>query len=227
MSKKRITGTKKTPTSKPVTKQEDTTYLVRADLDDQQQGPAGAGAFKKPAPVAVAEQPRTAAAPAKPLAPLAALWPSSAPPRAEADSIQRPMPQKAPVTAVAPKVSPAAATPSPKPPAQLAPPTSPEESALAGQTPKPTAAKAFKVTFALFEPNAKHVSLCGEFNGWASDATPMKRDDRGNWETTVALPPGRYEYKFIVDGQWIPDPQARESVWNYHGTLNSVVQVWA
>jgi 1,4-alpha-glucan branching enzyme len=92
---------------------------------------------------------------------------------------------------------------------------------------KPTAPKAVKVSFAFFEPNAKHVSLCGEFNNWASAATPMKRDDCGNWETTVALAPGRYEYKFIVDGQWIPDPQARESVRNYHGTLNSVVQVWA
>jgi len=90
-----------------------------------------------------------------------------------------------------------------------------------------TAAKAFKVTFALFAPKAKHVSLCGEFNGWASDATLMKRDDGGNWETTVALPPGRYEYKFVVDGQWILDPQARESVGNCHGTLNSVAQVWA
>lgn len=120
-----------------------------------------------------------------------------------------------------------AVTPSPKPPAQSAPPTSPEEPASVGQTPKPTAAKTFKVTFALFEPKAKHVSLGGEFNGWASDATPMKRDDGGNWETTVALAPGRYEYKFIVDGQWTLDPQARESVWNCHGTLNSVVQVWA
>jgi 1,4-alpha-glucan branching enzyme len=117
---------------------------------------------------------------------------------------------------------PAQALPSANPP-----PTSPEKPASVAQALKPTAAKAFKVTFALSEPNAKHVSLCGEFNGWASDATPMKRDDGGNWETTVALPPGRYEYKFIVDGQWIPDPQARESVWNYHGTLNSVVQVWA
>ena len=47
----------------------------------------------------------------------------------------------------------------------------------------------------------------------------------GTWETTVELAPGRYQYKFVVDGQWIPDPLAHDNVWNQHGTLNSVVEV--
>jgi 1,4-alpha-glucan branching enzyme len=102
-----------------------------------------------------------------------------------------------------------------------------EKAVAAAKVQTPAAPNAVKVTFAFFEPNAKHVSLCGDFTGWASHATPMKRHDDGHWETTVALPPGRYEYKFIVDGQWIPDPQARENVSNNQGTLNSVVQVWA
>ena len=220
MSKKKITRTENQPTPKPVAKQQDTAYLVREELDYQQEGSAGAGPLKSPAPAPVAEQPPTSAAPAKPLAPLAAIWPSSVLPLGEADRTQGPAPQK--IAAAVP-----ASEPSPKPSAESAQPTSQKTLALAAQTPMPTAAKSFKVTFGLFEPNAKHVFLCGEFNGWASDATPMKRDDGGNWEATVALPPGRYEYKFIVDGHWIPDPQARESAWNYHGTLNSVVQVWA
>ena len=92
---------------------------------------------------------------------------------------------------------------------------------------EPTTTKTVKAPFLLFEPDAKQVSLCGDFNGWASDVTPMKRHEGGHWEITVALAPGRYEYKFVVDGQWIPDPLADEHVWNHHGTLNSVIEVRA
>jgi len=53
----------------------------------------------------------------------------------------------------------------------------------------------------------------------------MNRQKDGLWETSLALPPGRHEYKFVVDGQWLPDPNAHESVFNAHGTLNSVLVV--
>ena len=92
---------------------------------------------------------------------------------------------------------------------------------------QPPGSPKVKVAFALLDLSAKGVSLSGDFNGWSPDAAPMKRDDAGHWETTVALAPGRYEYKFVVDGEWIPDPLAHEHVWNLHGTLNSVIQVRA
>jgi hypothetical protein len=53
----------------------------------------------------------------------------------------------------------------------------------------------------------------------------MKRHDDGRWETTVVLAPGRYQYQFVADGEWIADPAAQKSVPNQHGTLNSVVEV--
>lgn len=81
--------------------------------------------------------------------------------------------------------------------------------------------------FVFSDVSAKQVSLCGDFNGWATETTPMERAQDGSWETTVALAPGRYQYKFVVDGQWMPDPRARENVPNQHGTLNSVVEVRA
>jgi 1,4-alpha-glucan branching enzyme len=93
------------------------------------------------------------------------------------------------------------------------------------QAPKPTAPKTRSVSFALHEPDAKRVSLCGDFNGWSSTATPMTRHDGGHWEVTVAFAPGRYHYKFVADGEWITDPLAHENVWNQHGTLNSVIEV--
>ncbi len=91
----------------------------------------------------------------------------------------------------------------------------------------PTAPQTVKVTFVLFEPDAKQVALSGEFNSWFADAMPMKRRGDGHWETTVALAPGRHEYKFVVDGRWKHDPLARVNVWNQQGTLNSVAQVRA
>ena len=91
--------------------------------------------------------------------------------------------------------------------------------------PKPTATQTVNVIFTLFEPGAKQVLLGGDFNGWASGATPMKQQADGHWETTLALAPGRYQYKFVVDGLWIPDPLVHEHVRNEHGTLNSVIEV--
>ena len=98
---------------------------------------------------------------------------------------------------------------------------------MAAQAPKSTAPKTRSIRFALHKPDAKQVSLCGEFNGWSPSATPMKRHDDGHWETTVALVSGRFQYKFIVDGEWITDPAAQKNVPNEHGSLNSVVEVRA
>ena len=96
---------------------------------------------------------------------------------------------------------------------------------MAAPATKPTAPKTVSVSFALHKPDAKRVSLCGDFNGWSPSATPMQRHDDGHWGTTVALALGRYQYKFIVDGEWIPDSAAQQNVPNEHGSLNSVVEV--
>ncbi|MHC1768025.1 MAG: glycogen-binding domain-containing protein [Verrucomicrobiia bacterium] len=83
------------------------------------------------------------------------------------------------------------------------------------------------VTFRLVDLGAKRVAVCGTFNGWMPDSKPLELSSAGHWETTLSLAPGRYEYKFMVDGQWIPDPHAGENTWNEFGTLNSVVVVSA
>lgn len=133
-----------------------------------------------------------------------------------------------------PLKSPAAAAPAKEPVHLLTPlaalwptATPPEPPKTPQTTVKPTVPPMVKVTFVLHEPDAKQVALSGEFNAWSPDATPMKRNDSGLWETTVALTPGRHEYKYVVDGRWKHDPQARVNVWNEQGTLNSVAQVRA
>ena len=85
--------------------------------------------------------------------------------------------------------------------------------------------KMVNVKFILLEPGEHHVVLSGDFNGWATDTMFMNRNTEGIWEIPIVLPPGRYQYKFVVDGHWIPDPLSPENVWNRHGTLNSVIEV--
>ena len=233
MTKKFSKPARKPLSPKPSVKQEDTAYLVREDLDEQQErltkaSAAGAAALRTPVPAASAKQPPApATVPSKPLAPLTAIWPDPVASKAESGPSHAPAPQKAPVAANASKPAPDTAPPSPKPPVQAPPPTSSEKAAVAAPAAKPSAPKTLSVSFALRKPEAKHVSLCGEFNGWSSTATPMKRHNDGHWETTVTLAPGRYQYKFIIDGEWIADPAAQKSVPNDHGSLNSVVEVRA
>ncbi len=95
------------------------------------------------------------------------------------------------------------------------------------EAPLPPAPPKVKVTFLLPFCDASRVSLSGEFNGWSPQATPMQRYADGHWETTLELAPGRYEYKFVRDGEWMPDLLARENVLNGYGTLNSVIEVRA
>ena len=115
------------------------------------------------------------------------------------------------------------------PAAKPADPIRPEPPAtVIAPTPKPpTPTRTVNVSFTLLEPAARQVSVCGDFNGWVTEATPMTRQNGGPWEASVALVPGRYQYKFLADGQWLPDLRAGENVYNAHGTLNSVLEVRA
>jgi hypothetical protein len=66
------------------------------------------------------------------------------------------------------------------------------------------------VTFRLTAPEASVVLLGGSFNGFDARTTPMTRGEDGTWEAVVTLAPGRYLYKFKVDGQWTLDPSNPE-----------------
>ena len=92
---------------------------------------------------------------------------------------------------------------------------------------QPRVSQIQEVTFAVYEPRAEQVFLCGAFNGWSPNATPLTRKENRDWKTTLALAPGSYEYKFVVDGNWKLDPRTWETVSNDFGTLNSVVEVKA
>ena len=99
--------------------------------------------------------------------------------------------------------------------------------AAVAPVPTPPAPKTAKAVFALKAPAAKQVLVCGEFNGWKPGAAPMTRQADGTWETSLTLRPGRYQYKFVVDGNWIHDLNAKINVPNEHHSLNSVIEVLA
>lgn len=90
----------------------------------------------------------------------------------------------------------------------------------------PNCAMTRKVTFRFRRPGSVSVALAGDFNDWDVSAHPMSYDAEGDvWTCTVQLEPGRYEYKFFVDGRtWWNDPNA-PSVLNPWGSENSYVDV--
>jgi hypothetical protein len=85
----------------------------------------------------------------------------------------------------------------------------------------------FVTRFMIVAPNAKQVALVGDFNDWDQGKTPLlKVAANGTWTAEVRLPPGRYAYAFLVDGQrWVADPAAPPSVGDDFGRPSSVVTV--
>lgn len=72
----------------------------------------------------------------------------------------------------------------------------------------------------------RKLSVAGDFNEWSAAATPLKRNaDLGIFEACIELPPGRYRYRLVVDGQWTHDPYNKYVESNPYGELNSVVEI--
>jgi chromosome partitioning protein len=82
-----------------------------------------------------------------------------------------------------------------------------------------------EVLFAVKFDDAKKVLIAGDFNGWSPIGTPMQSAAPGSWKTSLPLSRGRYRYRFIVDGQWVTDPNNTYVEANQFGELNSVVEV--
>jgi len=82
-----------------------------------------------------------------------------------------------------------------------------------------------RITFTIEVLGANHVSLMGDFNEWDEKVHPMKQYENDIWKKTVFLDPGRYEYKFLVDGQWHIDPNNYNLCPNRFGTNNNFLIV--
>lgn len=69
---------------------------------------------------------------------------------------------------------------------------------------------------------AKKVLLSGSFNNWSTFGQSMQLTDSG-WVACLKLSPGKYSYKFIVDGRWTHDPENKRKERDGHKGWNSVV----
>jgi len=82
-----------------------------------------------------------------------------------------------------------------------------------------------RINFTLFAPKAQNVFLAGDFNGWNTYSHPLKKDFQGTWKTSINLIPGRYEYRFLVDGQWQNDPNCTNFTPNSFGSENCLLSL--
>ena len=82
------------------------------------------------------------------------------------------------------------------------------------------------VVFSVLFEQAKRVLIAGDFNNWTPESTPMIKSARvGAWTMSLPLRPGRYRYRFIVDGKWVTDPNNKYVETNQFGELNNIVEV--
>lgn len=80
------------------------------------------------------------------------------------------------------------------------------------------------ILFQFAAPQAREVLIAGDFNQWV--ALPLiRRNPDGLWQRVVPLREGGYRYKFLVDGEWIQDPQALVEKSNSHGRPDSFIQI--
>ena len=82
------------------------------------------------------------------------------------------------------------------------------------------------VRFVFVDPRASTVEIVGDFNAWTKGVTKLERTAApGVWSASVALPAGRHEYAFIINGsRWIADPLAPTTSDDF-GTESAVIHV--
>jgi glycosidase len=79
--------------------------------------------------------------------------------------------------------------------------------------------------FKLTQP-VKKIFVAGEFNNWNPNVHQLEdKDGDGIYEIAIPLPPGSYQYKFVVDGRWIADPENENKSPDGFGGFNSVINI--
>jgi len=86
-------------------------------------------------------------------------------------------------------------------------------------------AEGTEYAFEYYNPGARQVFIAGDFNSWSPNAAEMVSTGEGNWSKKIVLKPGKYGYKYIVDGNWQPDPENPNTQPDGYGGVNSVVEI--
>lgn len=83
-----------------------------------------------------------------------------------------------------------------------------------------------KILFFFHDDAAREISLGGDFNDWQPDVH-LKKQPNGFWQAAIKiLPPGKYRYKFVVDGaRWTDDASNGQKEPDGFGGFNSILYV--
>jgi len=79
--------------------------------------------------------------------------------------------------------------------------------------------------FSVYSPDAKYVSLVGDFNNWIDNRHPMTMNKYGVWSVTIPLKKSTYSYKFNIDGVWVLDNKNRKWAKDRMGDKRSILEV--
>ena len=72
------------------------------------------------------------------------------------------------------------------------------------------------------EGASKSVEIAGTFNDWKPE--PLDYSKSGEWITTLKMAPGVHYYKYVVDGEWMHNPN-KECHEDAEGNINNVVRI--
>ena len=87
-----------------------------------------------------------------------------------------------------------------------------------------TSAGRKRVTFKVSAPVSSEVSVAGTFNDWQPQPlTPGTGKGTVSFSRILFVTPGTHQYKFIINGEWLLDPNCQETVPNEFGNLNSLL----
>ncbi len=81
------------------------------------------------------------------------------------------------------------------------------------------------IEFRIYRPTATFISLVGDFNHWNPEQDLLGKGKDGIWRLRKRLSPGTYRYKYIVDGDWVPDIYNIKSASDAAGEICSVIEV--
>jgi 1,4-alpha-glucan branching enzyme len=81
------------------------------------------------------------------------------------------------------------------------------------------------INFYCNAPEAKQVSIAGDFNDWDAQSHPMHQQPDGTWFVQVHLAHGHHHYWFVVDGKPMLDPRAQGTARNEVNEKVSLIAV--
>ncbi|WP_298488866.1 isoamylase early set domain-containing protein [uncultured Maribacter sp.] len=84
-----------------------------------------------------------------------------------------------------------------------------------------------KVTFTVPAAEAKKVEVVGDFNNWKPKGSALKKLKNGTFKGTFDLPKeNTFEYKYIIDGSYVNEPEADRYQWNdFAGSENAILEL--